>query len=127
MDLVTTELTVPQPPTPLSLAILIALADRDRHGYAILKEIERQSEGRLSPGTGTLYAALQRLVDEGLIADSPESAEPDDDARRRYYALTTDGREVAREESRRLVRLVEAAEEKKLLPGLRLARPAEEP
>lgn len=115
------------PITTLSLAILIALADRDRHGYAILKEIERQSEGRLSPGTGTLYAALQRLVEEGLIADSPESAEPDDDARRRYYTLTADGREAAREESVRLLRVVEAAGEKKLLAGLRFVRPAEEP
>ena len=111
---------MPQPPTTLSLAILIALADRDRHGYAILKEIERQSDGRLAPGTGTLYAALQRLVEEGLIADAPEAAEPDDDARRRYYTLTADGRDVAREESRRLARLVEVAGEKDLLSGWRL-------
>lgn len=118
---------MPQPPTPLSLGILIALADRDRHGYAILKEIERQSEGRVSPGTGTLYAALQRLVEEGLIAEAPEAAEPDEDARRRYYTLTVDGRDVAREESRRLARLVEIAGEKDLLTGWRLAPQADEP
>jgi DNA-binding PadR family transcriptional regulator len=52
------------PLTPLSHAVLLALADADRHGYGIIKEVERQTAGTLSPGTGTLYAALQRMQDE---------------------------------------------------------------
>lgn len=114
------------PQTALSHAILLALADQDRHGYAILKEIERQSEGQLRAGTGTLYAALQRLVEEGLIADAPESAEPDDDPRRRYYRLTAEGRHAAVDETRRLARLVQVAGEKNVVPGLRLIGLADE-
>ena len=112
--------------TPLTYAILIALADRERHGYGILKEVERQTEGRLSPGTGTLYAALQRLVEEGWIVDAPEAAEPDGDARRRYYALTRAGLEAVRIETRRLARMVEVASEKALISGLRLAGPIDD-
>jgi DNA-binding PadR family transcriptional regulator len=112
--------------TPLSHAILLALADRPRHGYAILKEIERQSEGELQPGTGTLYAALQRLVEEGMIADAPEAAEPDEDARRRYYELTPSGRRAVQAETRRLAKLVRIAGQKALIPGLRVRLPAEE-
>jgi DNA-binding PadR family transcriptional regulator len=108
------------PITTLSHAILLAIADEDRHGYAILKEVERQSEGRLRPGTGTLYAALQRLGEGGLIVEAPESAEPGGDARRRYYRLTAEGRMVAQEETRRLARLVQVAGEKNLVAGLRL-------
>jgi DNA-binding PadR family transcriptional regulator len=110
------------PLTPLSLAVLLALSDEDRHGYAILKEIERESEGRIRPGTGTLYAALQRMVDEELLKESG-GAEPGEDARRRYYGITSLGREVARAEVRRLARLVELAGEKRLVTRLRLAGP----
>ena len=56
------------PLTPLSTAILLGLAEGARHGYAIMKEVERQTDGRLTPGAGSLYAALQRLQDDGLIA-----------------------------------------------------------
>jgi DNA-binding PadR family transcriptional regulator len=109
------------PLTPLSLAILLGLAEEDRHGYALLKEIERESEGRIRPGTGTLYAALQRLSDEGLIEE--RSAPAGDDPRRRYYGITALGRDVARAELRRLRRLLERAAEKKLARGLGLAGP----
>jgi DNA-binding PadR family transcriptional regulator len=104
------------PLTPLSLAILIALATEDRHGYALLKEIERQSGGRIRPGTGTLYAALQRMLEEGTIGPSERRPGPEEDARRRYYAITPLGRAVARAEVARLGRLVREAES---LPGLR--------
>ncbi len=109
------------PLTPLSLAVLLAVSDEDLHGYAILKEIERESDGRTRPGTGTLYAALQRMVDEGLLEES--SAAPDEDARRRYYGITMLGRDVARAEVRRLERLVHLAAEKRLVTRLRLAGP----
>jgi DNA-binding PadR family transcriptional regulator len=105
------------PLTPLSLAVLLALADAERHGYAILKEIERESEGRIRPGTGTLYAALQRMVDEGLIEESGGVADAVD-ARRRYYGITALGRQVARAEVGRLARLVDLAAGKRL--GARL-------
>jgi DNA-binding PadR family transcriptional regulator len=105
------------PLTPLSLAVLLALAEEERHGYAILKAVARESEGRVKAGTGTLYAALQRMVDEGLVEESG-GAEPGDDARRRYYAITTLGRRVAAAEVRRLARLVELAGEKKLVPRM---------
>jgi DNA-binding PadR family transcriptional regulator len=102
-------------PTPLSHAILLALADADRHGYGIIKEVERQTEGALRPGTGTLYTALQRLQDEGLIAESPRRPARDDDARRKYYRITPAGRALARAETLRLVRLVAIARDKAVL------------
>src|SRR5690606_416389 len=97
------------------LAILFALADGDRHGYAILKEVERQPGGPRALGTGTLYAALQRLTAEGLVADSPDQPAPDEDQRRRYYRLTPFGRAVASAEAQRLARLVALARGKALL------------
>ena len=102
-------------PTPLSHAVLLALLDADRHGYGIIKEVERQTEGALRPGTGTLYTALQRLQDEGLIAESPRRPDPEDDARRKYYRITAAGRAAARAETLRLIRLVAVARDKALL------------
>jgi DNA-binding PadR family transcriptional regulator len=111
------------PLTPLSLAILLALADQDRHGYAILKEIETANDARVRPGTGTLYAALQRMTDEALITYSTTLPAEGDDSRRLYYAITELGRAVAGAELERLARLVELGVEKRLVAGGRL-RPA---
>lgn len=105
------------PLTPLSHAVLLALADEDRHGYGIIKEVERQTDGALKPGTGTLYAALRRMQEEGLIEDSPREAGPDEDQRRRYYRITGTGRAVARAETLRLARLVAVARDKELVSG----------
>jgi DNA-binding PadR family transcriptional regulator len=102
-------------PTPLSHAILLALADQDRHGYAIIKEVERQSEGALRPGTGTLYTALQRLQEEGLIDESPRRPDPGEDQRRKYYRITPAGRASARAETLRLMRIVAVARDKAIL------------
>lgn len=103
----------PRPPlTPLTMAVLLALAAGDLHGYALLGELERISEGTLNPGTGTLYAALQRLLDEGLITESPDLPRPDEDQRRRYYRLTEVGRQAAARESRRMLRWVDVARER---------------
>lgn len=103
------------PLTPLSHAILIALADGALHGYAIMKAVEVQSEGRIRTGTGTLYAALQRMEDDGLIraAEAPGEA---GDARRRYYALSELGRAVARAEAGRLSAVLRLAASKRLGP-----------
>lgn len=104
------------PLTPLSHAVLLALADEELHGYAIVREVERQTGGALRPGTGTLYAALQRMQADGLIADSGRTPAPDEDQRRKYYTITDFGREVARAEIRRLARVLEVAGETSLLP-----------
>jgi DNA-binding PadR family transcriptional regulator len=108
------------PLTPVSLAVLLALAGGEMHGYALMKEVEVQSEGRLAPGTGTLYAALQRMIEEGLIEESLRKRGRDEDARRRYYAMTRFGREVARAELARLARLIELGAERKLAPVTRV-------
>ena len=108
------------PLTPLSLAILLGLADGARHGYAIMKEVERQTDGRLTPGAGSLYAALQRLLDDGLIAAAPGGGEPAS-ARRRYYVLEQRGRAVARAELLRMARVIQLGHDRRLVPELRLA------
>lgn len=111
------------PLTPLSFNILLALGDADRHGYGILKELERKMSGTSLPATGTLYLAIQRLEADGLIADSERKPEPGrDDARRRYYRLTPAGRLVAAAEARRLIEQIGIAYEKELVAGEALSR-----
>jgi DNA-binding PadR family transcriptional regulator len=99
--------------TPLSAAILFALAGGASHGYAIIKEIEAITDGEMSPNTGSMYLALHRLLQDGFIA---ESHGPGNDARRRYYRLTEAGRSAAKTEARRLSQLLRAASVRKLIP-----------
>ena len=107
------------PLTPVAFEILLALADGERHGYFIMQEVERRSDGRLSLHPGTLYRALNRLLGERLIDEvaGPPAASPDEphDSRRRYYRLTDQGRDAAREEAARLASQVSAARMKNLL------------
>jgi DNA-binding PadR family transcriptional regulator len=107
--------------TPLTYSILVALADVPRHGYGIIKEIEARTGAGTAPSTGALYLALQRMEAQGLIEESrkrPRRAESAvDDARRRYWSLTHEGRETARTESRRLAAVLAAARKKDLLAG----------
>ena len=106
------------PLTPLSFQILLALVDEERHGYGIMKEIERRTKGRMSPATGPLYLAAQRLLDTGLIAESDNRPAPElDDRRRKYYQLTPFGRRVAAAEAERMAYLVGVAFDKKLVDG----------
>ena len=100
--------------TDLAFHILIALGHGPAHGYAIGKDVEEQSGGRLDPSTGTLYQALHRLKEEGLIA----SVEPPErsDERRKYFKLTERGRRAAEAEARRLHALVRTARKRKLYP-----------
>jgi DNA-binding PadR family transcriptional regulator len=102
--------------TPLTYEILLALADAERHGYGIIKEIEAQHGAGSAPSTGALYLALQRMEREGLVVEA-EPAVDGEDPRRRYYGLTRRGREAAEEESARLVALVSTARRKHLLEG----------
>lgn len=108
------------PLTPLSMAILLALAEGDLHGYALMQEVEQQTHGVLTPGTGTLYAALKRLMDDGLIRESAEGeAEPGTRGRpRRSYGITAAGRLAARAEAQRMLEVVNRARELSLAPEL---------
>jgi DNA-binding PadR family transcriptional regulator len=98
----------------LAFHILLALGEGPSHGYAIGKDVETRSGGRLDPTTGALYQALRRLADDGLIApvEAPEDADP----RRKYFALTRDGRRAAAKEAERLDALVRIARQRKLYP-----------
>lgn len=106
------------PLSPAAFHVLLALAEGERHGYAIIKDVESRTEGRVRMGPGTLYGAVKRMLDEGLIEESDER--PDaalDDERRRYYRLTVFGRRVAAAEAERLSGLVAAARARNLLSG----------
>ncbi|MEM6705650.1 MAG: PadR family transcriptional regulator [Acidobacteriota bacterium] len=95
--------------TPLALHILVALSDGPRHGYAVIRDIEERTSGALNLRSGTLYVALQRLTEAGMIeevAAPPEST----DARRKFFALTEAGRGAALREMRSLERLVADAQ-----------------
>jgi DNA-binding PadR family transcriptional regulator len=104
-----------QPMTPVTYHILLALADQGRHGYGILKEVEALTGGSLELETGTLYAAIRRLRSEGLIEAAPPV--PGEDRRRKNYQLTREGTARLRLETRRLERLIQAAEAKRVLPA----------
>jgi len=112
-------------PAPLTAAlfnVLLSLADGEKHGYAILKEVDEQTGGEVQLSTGTLYGIIKRLLAEGLIVESrnrPSANE--DDSRRRYYRLTDAGREVAVAEAVRMEKLLARARSKRLLKALRPA------
>jgi DNA-binding PadR family transcriptional regulator len=96
--------------SPAGYQILLALAARDRHGYLIRKAVEQQTDGDMRLGPGTLYAAIRRLEDQGLIEESPWRPDADlDDPRRRYYRLTKSGRAALEAETERLHATVKAA------------------
>jgi len=96
--------------SPASYQILLALAGRDRHGYLIRKAVEQQTDGAMRLGPGTLYAAIRRLEDAGLVEESPWRPDADlDDRRRRYYRLTKSGRAALQAETERLRATVEFA------------------
>ncbi len=94
------------PLPPHVFQILLSLLDRERHGYALLQDIDRRTDGEMRLGTSTLYAAIKRMVAAGLIEETePPSDEESTDERRRYYRATPFGRAVAREEALRIGRL----------------------
>jgi DNA-binding PadR family transcriptional regulator len=102
--------------TPLTYQILLALADANRHGYGIIKELEARLGPGAGPSTGALYLALQRMEAEGLVSEARARPRDGDDVRRRYYRITRSGRAAAMAESARLEGLVETARHKRLLP-----------
>jgi DNA-binding PadR family transcriptional regulator len=102
--------------TPVEFYILLAVTDEDRHGYAIMRQVEADSEGAVRLGPGTLYTAIQRLLEYGFIREVESRVDPDlDDARRRYYRLTARGRLAAVTEAGRLAGLVRLARARRLV------------
>lgn len=96
--------------------VLVALADEEKHGYSIMKDVAARTDGAVALGTGTLYGIIKRLLADGLIVEArPRKGEAQSDRRRRRYALTPFGREVAQAEARRLAGLVSAARAARLL------------
>jgi DNA-binding PadR family transcriptional regulator len=110
------------PLTPAMFHVLLALADGEKHGYAILKEVERRTDGKVRLSAGTLYGIIKRLNGEGWIVESNKRpAASLDDERRRYYRLTELGRKVAVTEAKRLEELLEMARNKNLFAKPKLA------
>jgi len=107
------------PLTDAALHILIALGDGERHGYAIMHEIETRTQGEVVLDPGTLYRAIKRLLAASLIEEAAERPDPDlDDQRRRYYSLTALGQSVAVAELERRERTARAARMKPLFGGV---------
>ena len=112
-------------PTPDSLLplptavfhILVALADRDRHGYSIMQDVSARTSGKVRLSAGTLYSSVRRMLEQGLIEELTESPDPSSsDERRRYYRLTRFGKKVAGAEVERLSHMVEQARATGLAP-----------
>src|SRR5579872_3721583 len=105
-----------EPLTPAVFHILLSIVDGEKHGYAIMQEVEERTGGALVMGPGTLYGTLKRLLEAGLVEESGERPDPAlDDQRRRYYRVTRQGRRAAIHEAERLEALVRAARAKSLL------------
>jgi len=102
--------------TPAMFHVLVALAERDRHGYAIMQEIERRTGGRVEIGPGTLYRSIKRLLDAGLIVERQAGRRGAPASARREYRITEQGRRAAADEARALAQVVEWAAAGRLLP-----------
>ena len=97
--------------------ILVALADSDRHGYSIMQDVSVRTEGKVRLSAGTLYSAIRRMLEQGLIEELRDSPDPaSDDERRRYYRLSRFGRTVAVAEARRLSDMLSQARATGLIP-----------
>src|SRR6266567_154273 len=106
------------PLPPAVFHILIALADRDRHGYSIMQDVAARTGGKVQLSAGTLYSGVRRMLEQGLIEELAESPDPSStDERRRYYRLTRFGKRVAAAEVSRLTALVKQARATGLVSG----------
>lgn len=104
------------PLTPAVFNILLALAEGEKHGYAIMLDVEDNTDGQMTMGPGTLYGSLKRMLKAGLVAETDERPDPNlDDQRRRYYTLTGLGERVLRLEAERLASQVNAARARGIL------------
>ncbi len=106
------------PLTPPVFHILLALAGEERHGYGIMLDVAKQTDGTLQLGPGTLYGCLKRMLAAGLVEESGERPDPAlDDERRRYYRLTPLGERTVRAEARRIAAALAAAKSKRVFAG----------
>jgi DNA-binding PadR family transcriptional regulator len=105
------------PLPPATLHILLAVADEDRHGYAIIQDVEARTGGELRLSAGTLYRSVARMVEQGLITEVTPRRTRTDDERRRYYRITPFGTAAARAELRRLAQLVRFGRARGLAPA----------
>jgi len=110
--------TINHPPlTPAVFHILLALSSVERHGYGIMKQVEADSQGKVTMGAGTLYGSLKRMLDAGLVKESDKRVDPEmDDERRIYYQITGVGTKALAAELERYKHLVTLAQERKLFP-----------
>ena len=107
------------PLPPAQLHIMLALADGEKHGYAVMGEVERMTDGEVTMGPGTLYGAIKRMVNAGLVEESDERPDPElDDQRRRYYRATGFGVRVLSVEMERLEQLARIAQGKRVASRL---------
>ena len=101
------------------LHILLALSTRERHGYAIMKQVEEDSHGKVKMGPGTLYGSIGRMIEAGLIEETNERPDPElDDERRRYYGLTDFGRRVLAAEAARITQVIAVIQGKHIQGGV---------
>ena len=108
--------------TPAMFHVLLALGDGEKHGYAILKDVEDQTNGQVRLSTGTLYALIKRLLNDGILQECRNRPPVEqDDQRRRYYRLTPLGRQVAAAEAERMEKLIATARAKHLVGQPRTA------
>lgn len=106
------------PLPPAAFHILMAVADEDRHGYAIIQDVAARTGGELKLSAGTLYRSIQRMLEQGLLIEPQDRPAPEfDDERRRYYRITRFGAATARAEVTRLNRLVKLARARGFAPG----------
>jgi DNA-binding PadR family transcriptional regulator len=114
-DLADTDSFLPLPTAVFH--ILVALADRDSHGYSIMQDVSSRTDGRVRLSPGTLYTSIRRMLEAGFVEELRESPDPESrDERRRYYRLTPFGRRVAMAEARRLTEMLSQARETGLIP-----------
>ena len=104
------------PLPPVTFHLLLSLIDGERHGYAIIQDVEARTSGDLRLSAGTLYRSIARMVEQGLIAEVAKRRTASEDERRRYYRITPFGTAVARAEMRRLSELVRLARRSGLTP-----------
>ena len=106
------------PLTPAVLHVLLALSTEERHGYGIMKQVERESHGKVRMGPGTLYGSIGRMIEAGLIRESDKRPDPAmDDERRIYYAITGAGQKALQAELARYREVVAVATGKHLTPN----------
>jgi len=107
------------PLTPTVFHMLLALADGEKHGYAIMRAVDQETQGQMQIRTGSLYGSIRRMIEAGLIEETTGRPDPElDDERRRYYGLTDFGRRVLTAEAARIAQTMAVIQGKRILDGV---------